>query len=210
MKLILTWSCLIAAGALLCSCAQEAPDEGGYPPPGAMRVVSMERIEQSASTQSLLPNGDFAQWWAGAPVPNGFQAPAPDDSSIGRETIADKMVMVQQWKQNSATTLLASMLRAESMPLVKGRRYRVRITAASPAGRVAMLGLWQQNDQAVWQPLVHHFLTLQPAAHGVKTYQKDFTAERDGPVALAASSVGAETGENPAVWVQWELVEAAV
>lgn len=193
--------------ALLCACGRDEDALGVYPPPGEMRVVSMERIDRGGAAESLLTNGDFSQWWAGAPVPNGFIPPAETDSVVERQPVGEKQVMVQQWKAPNVAYNLVEMLRTETAPLKKGGRYTLRVTAAAPAGRVATFALWHQGEGGVWQPLALNFLSIQPAGVGVKTYAKSFTTERDGPLAIAATGAGATGAEHATAWLQWELVE---
>lgn len=178
----------------------------GYPKAGEMRLVSMDRQEAEVDGTNLIRNGDFKQWWAGAPVPNGFSQPAEAVAKVEQLQSGDVQGLGQVWLTPDRERLLDAMLRTESAPLEEGKSYELEVTAASVPGRVASLSLWSRGPEG-WVLMADNFLTLQPQNMGLKTYRKAFTATTSGPVAVAASSSGVIT-EDAVAWLEWRLTAA--
>lgn len=194
---------LLALTALAPACGQQGGPAKGYPKPGEMRVLSMERQEAKSDDTNLIRNGDFRQWWAGAPVPNGFSQPDETRSKVLSIDVADAKAFAQIWQKPERELELESMLRTETAPLEAGRAYTLEVTAAAAPGRLVTLDLWARTEQG-WIPVDEGFLTLMPQTAGLKTYQKTFTARSSGSLIVAARSTGA-VGEDPVGWFEWRL-----
>jgi len=173
-----------------------------------MQVVSVERVEEAVDTGNLLRNGDFHQWWAGAPVPNGFMPPSPDYAQVQRVEDEGTHVLVQGWLKAEREPDLESCLRASSGALEEGKRYEVELSAAATPGRVVSLDLWQQAKDGLGQLVEPDLLQLQPSQSAIKTYRATFTAKQAGPAALAASAMGAGMPESAVAWLEWRLSRA--
>jgi hypothetical protein len=197
---------LLALALLGCGGAGGAP--AGYPPAGEMRVVKMEKIKEATDTANLLRNGDFRQWWAGAPVPNAFLPPAEGASKIVLLNEGERYAMVQAWAGPVAEATLDATLRTESTPLETGQAYELQVTAVGAAGRRTTLSLWTKSDTGEWQCTLPNLLTLQPAGTGLKTYRKPFTAKADGPVMISVSGSGTAGEDRMTAWLEWRLTTA--
>ncbi len=177
----------------------------GYPPPGEMQVVSVERLEQQAGRGNLLRNGDFRDWWAGAPVPNGFLPPASNFSTVAKLPDANMHGLVQSWSSPMRETDLESSLRAETAALEQGKSYILEATAVAAPGRLPSLSLWQRDDAGTWRPFQRDLLILQPSALGAKTYRRSFVAEASGPAMLASSASGPGMPDQSVGWLEWRI-----
>jgi hypothetical protein len=189
--------------ALLPGCGKEGGPVKGYPKPGEMRLLSMDRQEAEIDNTNLIRNGDFHQWWAGAPVPNGFVQPSEATAMVKPIEAGDTKGIFQIWKTNERERQLEEMLRTESAPLEAGKTYTLEVTAASASGRLVTLDIWSRAEGA-WLAVEPSFLSLQPQGLGVKTYRKSFTAKTAGPVTIAAASNGA-VSDAPVAWLEWRL-----
>lgn len=170
-----------------------------------MQVVSIERLEAAVDTGNLLRNGDFHQWWAGAPVPNGFLPPSAEYAQVQRVEEEGTHVLVQAWLKSEREPDMESCLRASAAPLEEGKLYEVELSAAAVPGRVVSLDLWQQAKDGVWQLVEPDLIQLHPSQSAIKTYRATFTAKQAGPAVLAASSMGATIPESAVGWLEWRL-----
>lgn len=190
---------------LLVGCGQGGGAVPGYPAPGEMQVVSMERLEQQAGRGNLLRNGDFRDWWAGAPVPNGFLPPDPELSTVAKIPDASVSGLMQSWSSPLRETELESSLRAETAALEQGKSYILEATAVSTPGQLPALSLWQRDDAGTWRPFQRDILILQPSAMGTKTYRRSFVASASGPAMLASTSSGTGLPDQAVGWLEWRL-----
>jgi hypothetical protein len=188
----LTVLCLFAAG-----CGGYGADDAGNPPPGKMEVVSVTPVALATlAAPSILRNGDFREWWAGAPAPSGFEPPNPAFSRISRVHRGKPGFVARQvWLKDDSGAAISDCFRVELGGLEPNTAYELSVRAAGENASSVTVSIWETaGSGAELLPLEPDFIMLLPSHMTVKDYAKTFRT-RDGSrlvVAVRQNSAGSE------------------
>ena len=172
-------------------------EDGQYPQPGTMRLVTVERVEEKAKagvTDNLLAGGNFRTWWAGAPAPQGVLAPDPGASRLERAE-----GLRQVWQRPEAPGAMDPRMRMESPSLTPGT-YELEATVSGVTGGMIAIGLWAKPVNEIAIPLDDEFITVLPGEGQVKRYARRFTLEKKGTVTVAPHALFGMLPDSRAVW----------
>ena len=180
-------------------CGSGEPGEGDFPAPGAMRVVSIERI--SLSGPSLFPDGSFRDWPEKG-VLKSFHSPDPKASSIARESNGKEGFSVAQKFLQPATD--AQKQFGALVPLKPKTKYRLEVTASSPDSARADVVVYDAKDGKANKALANPLLQI-AASEKLYTCSGVFQTE-DLPDVLIETRLSKEA-KAPAtmVWHNWSV-----
>lgn len=187
---LLAAACLVAGGC-------GGPDGEDNPPPGKMEVVSVTPLALATLTApSLLRNGDFREWWAGAPAPSGFEPPNPAFSRISRVHRGKAGFVARQvWRTDDSTAAVSDCFRVELDGLEPDTAYALSVRAAGEKASSVTISIWETTGSgAELLPLEPDFIMLLPSHMTIKDYTKTFRT-REGArlvIAVRQNSAGAE------------------
>lgn len=208
--------CAIAAGwvlgAGLCGCGGSGPDQADQALPGTMRVLSVTRVTADPEDPNLIYNGDFNEFWAGAPAPTGFNAPADSASRARRDAgLADapgsSFAVVQTWDKPDADMGLPYRLHARVSGLKAETVYNIEAIARAAPGVLAGIGVFS-FDEAGHEKQLCPVAVRVPGGLPAGRYAGRIATDAAGDVALAAVLISASALPANVTWYSWKLTEA--
>ncbi len=188
---------VIAAMVVRAFGSRTVSQDGNMPAPGTMRLVLVERVEEKArkeAGQNLLPGGDFEDWWAGAPAPQGVMPPDPGASKLERGN-----GLAQVWQRPEAPDAIGARMRLEAGKLSPGT-YELEALASGSTGGAVALGIWGQSDNGTLAPIDDDFITILPGAGQAKRYSRQFTLEQAGTVVVSPHAIFGMLPDSRVVW----------
>lgn len=197
--------CFIALASLFLGCDRETLVEG-YPPPGEMLIVSIERIDEPDT--NLLENGDFSSWWSGAPVADGFYAPQVEGvqmEQVRAEGRAGNSVL-QTWRSPESEESPERLFHTFVGNLRPRSDYQLEVMASGSQAAVVRIEVWEAGepqDGQAGQPIA--YFTLCPGPNQAKSYIMPFSTGDSGRFLIAARCASM-TGEDTSVlWHEWRV-----
>lgn len=201
----------IAGAALLVAlagCGKSGSGAENLPGPGELKVVSVEEIS-SGERGSLLNNGDFDTWFAGAPYPEAIQVPDPAQSEITRtpqylKNLKSRFQMNQIWKASDEAAPPEKLLGVFADGLSAGATYRLHVVASSIEGTTARLSVYEIVKDK-YELLAKDVIEIK--LEQFKEYNGTFTAKNGGRVVVVSNSANL-AGKQRVVWHLWSLTPA--
>ena len=189
------------------------------PPPGTMRLLSVEPVGPAAPA-NLIENGGFSEWLAGAPAPSGFVAPKATrkKSKLARATDvpdASGPAVRQTWRAGDGEDSFHDVFGVWATGLEPEARYRLTARAHNQSKNDLLLRAVQYNvpqpadaqaGQAEPVPLGQ---VLVSPAEAFGDYTFDFTTGPKRKFCVLIFVKSRPEGEKfPAVcvWDEWRLV----
>lgn len=197
--------CLMALVALLLGCGRETGVEG-YPPPGQMRVISIERIEEPDT--NLLKNGDFANWWSGAPVADGFFAPQVEGVRMEQVRAEGRTgnSVLQTWSSPESELAPERLFHTVVNNLLPRNDYQLEVMASGSHAGIVRIEVWEVDAPGVGQtPLPTAYLTLCPGRNQAKSYILPFSTGDSGRFLIAARCASMTGEDASVVWHEWHV-----
>lgn len=188
------------------ACGKSDRSEDSAPPPGAMRVVSVEPIE-APPAPSILPNGDFRDWPEDAPAPTNFRAPNPDLSAITRQPISQEQgggfEVLQTWKQTDFRNPWNRRFGgfADVKPQTK---YRVEVKASSPDDSHAEIIVYEVDPKGDTTLLVNGLIQIAATAK-MYTYTGEFQTKDNPRVFIESGHPNKAKLPSNILWHEWDL-----
>lgn len=177
--------------------------------PGTMKVIAVEPVDRAEASDSpaqpgkggnLLLCGDFANWWTGAPAPNGLFPPDGSRSLISRTPEGG---IRQEWTRPEDTGVLKQRMRSQPVTLQPGS-YRLSITVSGVDQGAVMVSLWRDDGEAFVNLPVEPILLL-PGPAATRTYVRSFTLDAPAKVSVASEAVAGTPPQTAAQWLHWTL-----
>ena len=202
--------CLLLA--LPASCGKQPWERLGYPEPGVFDVVEVAPLDDAANPKdNLIPNGNFDDWYAGAPYPTGFLAPGSEGSTQVRRGPAYSGPGIhsveQSWTRNDAGTGLTRQFHIIVSGLKPLTVYRFEALGISFNNTVAAISAREIKDGRPtgigWASLV----TLAPGKGEAQRISRAFTTANSGNVAFFAHSTAETAFPAQVAWLEWRLTE---
>jgi hypothetical protein len=201
----------LALAWALAGCGGELPTAEGFPAPGELQVVSIRPVGDEREA-SLLPNGSFEDYYAGAPGPTGpYVHPAPD---IGHSTIQrsdaqpaeGRFAVAQEWRASDWEDAVDDLFGATIEGLRPQTAYTFRAQADPGEGLGGTIMLYFVREGGGYEPF--HEIVVEPGA-GFRTYSATFNT---GPYTrLRIATLGPwQEGAYPStiLWDDWQLARA--
>lgn len=187
----------------LAGCSAEPRDEGGAPPPGTMRIISMTPI----ASKNLVPNGAFETYWAGAPAPEAFVPPSAKYSTLTRSSDMDgTFSCMQTWSQSDFDLDMGNAFRTHLYGISPNSTFELTVDATNTDGIVAGISLFGIGDDGKTpKPLLPHAIALNTEKGHREKYRVTFQT-KDGKrlvIATQGSIEGKEQGR--VVWHSFVL-----
>jgi len=218
-QLSYVWRGFMGAVIAVCLCGSLAgcresvgPGPGGDLEPGTMKVVLVEPVDRGGAEVSpekakgggnLLLCNDFANWWTGAPAPNGLFPPDGSRSLISR---TPEGAIRQEWTRPEDTGLLKQRMRSQPVVLQPGT-YRLDVAASGVQPGTVMVTLWREEGQTFVSLPVEPILLL-PGSAAAKTYARSFTLDAPAKVSVASEVPAGTPTKAAALWIHWTLQRA--
>lgn len=205
---------LITAIGLSClgaSCGNPPSQPPDYPKPGEMRVVSIEKIAVDNVPQNLITNGDFSEWYVGAPMPTGFSAPKdPAVSSIQRgdpQGGPGQHAAEQTWRQSDAEAPPAELFHTVVKGLKPNTVYRLAVNALPADSTTVSISVWELKSAKEiggrWPDLIEI-----GSAEESRSSANTFVTNRTGTLLIAAHANARTEFPAQVLWREWRLTEA--
>lgn len=194
---------------LLCACG--GPESGqNNPAPGTMEVVSITPVLDALEHRSVLPNGTFEEWWAGAPAPSGFFAPFPNLSVIKRVTDErEKGFAVRQtWRAPDEREPISRRFCTE-VALKPDTQYVFQVAATNNnVKRPPRITVVERMPQEGYEGLANPLLTLEDYPGLFRWYQETFRTKTGMNVTILSHTQSMDANDTPDVtWHAWRLFE---
>lgn len=201
----------ILALAALAGCGAPSGPAAGFPAPGELQVVAIRPVAADRG-ESLLPNGSFEDFYAGAFAPTGpYIHPAPDlgHSAIRRADapVADgRFAVAQQWTASDWQDAVDDLFGAEIGGLRPNTFYTFSAQADPGDGAGGTIMLYYIRDAGGYEPF--HEIEVPPGP-GYKTLSATFNTGPYTRVRVATLGPWQE-GAYPSTihWDDWRLARA--
>jgi hypothetical protein len=206
-----------AAGAalllLLPGCTSEEGGARDVPAPGTMKVLSIAPIVRAQSDENLIRNGDFSDFWAGAPGPTGFGfSAAAAISRLERApaagTGAREFRVKQIWDNSDARLTPRERFHTVAEQLEPNRRYCLSVTAEAERGTLAAIDIHDAAENGV--RIAANAVRVLDTGEGPQEAEYCFTAPASGSVIVSAHGLPGMTIPSAVYWDAWKLSEAPV
>jgi len=167
-----------------------------------MTLISVTAVENSPI--QLINNANFASFWAGAPAPEGFQAPAADISTLRHAPAAPAggLVLRQTWSEpDHGQAPPPARFRVESAPVEQGKAYRLTVEAmyaGEPVIRVLVSDA-AEADNPERSPIAR--LVMLPGDGLLKRYQRSIVPQFSGRLLIESTAEGPTSID----WYRWSL-----
>ena len=179
---LVSLSCLAVLLILLSAASGCSPNGSGtsssdYPPPGEVRVISVTpMVPQQSSSRSLIANGTFEDWHAGAPVPSGpYQAPG-QASAIKRVQREDGgKALSQRWTRTDSKWNLEGRFVVGLANLKSETDYHLALEAKLVSGKPVSFELHSLDDEGTQYPVCQS-LFLAEADKGWQQFATTFSS----------------------------------
>ncbi|MBP8127994.1 MAG: hypothetical protein KA184_00325 [Candidatus Hydrogenedentes bacterium] len=205
------WSVICTCG-LFHSCGNPSAPAAGAAQPGTMQVITVTPATLSYEDRTLINNGDFREFWAGAPAPSGFHVVAPGGPSEIRRAPGDPAVggssfaALQTWQKPDIATSLENRFYTTVQGLKPETLYRVEALASGEAGVLAGLGVFELDQMGNVNEVAPCALTA-PGGVGLKNSAGYFTTQMGGDAAVASLLVLASHMPAKMTWHAWRMQE---
>lgn len=204
---------LFPLAGLLPGCGGSGAPSGQTLAPGSMELVAVTPVAASgnAPAENLLRNGDFREFWAGAPAPTGFTLPGADGASRVRRGVGHKdragsnFSAVQTWDRPDAGMGLTHRFGTQVTGLKPATAYRVEVVADGSVGVLASIGAFQSEGDDVVE-LAPRVLPV-TGGIGLKSFVGHFVSQRGGNHTLTSLLASAENMPATVTWYDWRLTE---
>jgi len=206
-----------AAGAalllLLPGCSSQEGSARDVPAPGTMKVLSMAPMVRAQSDANLIRNGDFSDFWAGAPGPTGFgfsaaaaisrleRAPAPDSGT-------QEFRVKQTWDNSDVRLTPRERFHTVAEQLEPNRRYCLTVTAEAEPGTLAAIDIHDAAENGV--RIASNAVRVLDTGEGPQEGTYCFKAPASGSVIISAHSLPGMAIPAAVYWDAWKLSEAPV
>lgn len=204
---------LLSITAVMPGCGgPDTPAEGTLPP-GSMELVSVTPVSADTPSGNLLYNGDFSEFWAGAPAPTGFNVPAEGGASkvargVGlKDRGVSNFSAVQTWDRPDLGMGPEHRLGTQVKGLKPATAYRLEVLAEGGAGVLTGIGVAQLDAKGKATDLVPCSLYV-AGGIGPKTYTGHFVTQAGGDHVLTSLLVFADKLPAAVTWYEWRLSEA--
>lgn len=204
---------LLLAAAFITGCGGTgSPDEGTLTP-GSMELVSVTPLSADAPSGNLLYNGDFSEFWAGAPAPTGFNVPAAGAASkvargVGlKDRGVSNFSAVQTWDRSDRGMGPEHRLGTQVKGLKPATAYRLEVLADGGAGVLAGIGVAQLDAKGKATDLAPCSLYV-AGGIGPKTYTGHFVTQAGGDHVLTSLLISTDKLPATVTWYEWRLSEA--
>lgn len=196
---------LMAAG-----CSQPGATSADYPAPGEMRVVSTEPLSDGSSgAANLIANGNFSEWWAGAPVPTGF-VPAPNGYSIIERVSNGQggIACAQSWRKSDRKAGQPNRFYCEVPNIGPGKSFEFAVRAQSVEGCTATFDVYEVQAGEKYKGLVIGAPVVPEDATAPTWFRTPVTTQEGGRLVILSSTVDEAVPPGKIIWHEWSLTDA--
>lgn len=210
--LVAPWSVWCGAFLFL-GCGNPSAPSSDAVQPGTMRVISVTPATITPKDSAFIKNGDFREFWAGAPAPSGFHVVAPGGPSKIQRAPGDpaaggsSFAALQTWQKPDIATGLDSRFYTNAQGLKPETVYRIEALASGEAGVLAGLGVFEL-DQTGNANEIAPCAVFVPGGVGTKNNVGYFTTQLGGDVAVTSVLVLASHMPAKMTWHAWRIREA--
>jgi len=206
-----------AAGAalllLLPGCSSQEGAARDVPAPGTMKVLSIAPIVRAQSDENLIRNGDFSDFWAGAPGPTGFGFSA--SAAISRlerapatGTGAREFRVKQLWDNGDQRLTPRERFHSVVEKLEPNRRYCLTVAAEAEPGTLAAIDLHDAAENGA--RIAANAVRVLDTGDGPQENTYCFSAPASGSVIISAHGLPGSVIPAGVYWDSWRLTEAPV
>ncbi|MCF6284499.1 MAG: hypothetical protein L3K26_04855, partial [Candidatus Hydrogenedentes bacterium] len=207
------WPCHLFALCLLAGfgCSPERTPESVYPAPRTMVVLSVEAVADTAPP-SLLPNGDFQEWYGGLPFPTGFDAPANATvSTVKRDLMQGHLGTTgytarQTWQAFEFAEPPEARFGC-TLTLKPERDYVLSVVASASSGMVATVDAYTTDESGTALLLAGNVIEVN--SEEPKRYTGRFRTDARGTVLLRSQASPLATLPGTVTWSAWALHAAS-
>lgn len=196
------------------ACGNRSANEEDYPPPGHMRLLSVEAANSLYSSKNLVANGNFSIWYAGSPAPDSFFM--PKDTKVSRLRRLESRggsgaFSADQWWYAADTDKPYVELLHTIVPNIQPDRvYELSIHALSYYHTTASISLIALDENGQPAGAWENIITLTPGNPREQTHKQKIRTSHRGSL-LIASHGNEKTkyiDKTRICWLEWSLVEA--
>lgn len=201
----------LCASLQLSGCTRGEGVPSDLPPPGEMRVISVEPISQGPSDlDNLVPNGNFSEWWAGAPAPTHFILPPPQFSTLERLVEGeDHFPCAQTWKQTDRKKGKDKRLHVFVPNIKADTEYEFSVEAQSEDGCTVLLDVYECDENREEFEILSFGEPVIPATATTPTwFTTRFKTQKGGQLAIYPGTVDEEVPPGRIIWYHWHVREA--
>jgi len=203
---------LLVAG--MPACGKRPVSDEDYPPPGHMRLLSMEAANSVYSARNLIHNGDFSVWYAGAPVPDGFVAPGNTKiTKVNRQEPRGgpgRFSADQYWYASDAGEGLLDLFHTLVPGIEAGKAYEFFVQYRVYDQTTVSISMVLLDASGTPQEFWPDAMVTEPGHEAIKTCSIKFRPTIGGTLAIVPHTNEKTSYRARTIWQLWRLTATAL